>query len=75
MTLVYQHKKINDLSNLNENDKIQIKDGSGGDSGKVFFVEYSDNKVFFTYQIGYLPTPKYLVSNADFKTIQIFKLK
>ena len=30
MTLVYQYNKINELNNLNENDKIQIKDGSGG---------------------------------------------
>ena len=75
MTLVYQYKKINELNNLNEHDKIQIKDGSGGDSGKVFFIKYSDNKVFFSYQIGYHEIPKYLEANADIKKIQIFKLK
>ena len=40
--------------------KFKLKMEVGGDSGKVFFIKYSDNKVFFSYQIGYHETPKYL---------------
>ena len=74
MTLIYQYKEMNDLHNLVPNDKIQITDGSGGDSGPVFFVQYLGTKIFFSHQINYSPCAKYLKTNADYKTIKIFKL-
>ena len=74
MKIIYQFNTINRISNLLKGDKIRIIDGNGGDTGNVFFLNYYDNKLIFAYQMGYLPFEKYLKANADYKTIQIFKL-
>jgi len=73
MEIIYQYNLINKLKNLTRGDKIRIIDGSGGDTGTVFFIAYlHGDKVIFAYQLGYLPFAKYLIANADYKTIQVY---
>ena len=74
MKIVYKYNSINKLKSLSKGDKIRIVDGSGGDTGNVFFINYLDNnKVIFVYQFGYLTFIKYLLAHTDYKTLQIYK--